>query len=88
MGRRCPLGGYVLYLDCLECDDKVCRRSGEMANTFTEAKEGYKFVPTEQADSRILAKFDEVANPSIAKQYKHNIPSAWIRKGFVEEVRE
>ena len=25
MGRICPLGGYVLYLDCLECEEKVCK---------------------------------------------------------------
>lgn len=57
-------------------------------NKFVEAKEGCKFVPTEHADSRILAKFDEVANPSIAKQYKHNVPSAWIKKDFIKEVKE
>lgn len=27
MGRQCPLGGYVLYLDCLECDEKVCKKN-------------------------------------------------------------
>ena len=88
MGRKCPLGGHVVYLDCLECDDKICRRSDKMANTFIEARKGYKFTPTEKADGKVLAKFDEVLNPSIAKQYKHNVPSAWIKKGFIKEVKE
>lgn len=30
MGRQCPLGGYVLYLDCLECEQKICRRDNKM----------------------------------------------------------
>lgn len=34
MGRRCPLGGYVLYLDCLECDDKVCKRSSNVNKDY------------------------------------------------------
>lgn len=32
MGRQCPLGGYVLYLDCLECDEKVCKEGRKMKN--------------------------------------------------------
>lgn len=32
MGRRCPLGGYVLYLDCLECDEKACKGGGSLGN--------------------------------------------------------
>lgn len=27
MAKVCPItNAYVLYLDCLECDDKVCRK--------------------------------------------------------------
>lgn len=26
MGRQCPLGGYALYLDCLECEERVCKK--------------------------------------------------------------
>lgn len=32
MGRQCPLGGYVLYLDCLECDEKVCKEGRKVKN--------------------------------------------------------
>lgn len=41
MGRICPLGGYVLYLDCLECEDKVCKRSDVMP--VRKVKGGYKY---------------------------------------------
>ena len=87
MGRRCPLGGYVLYLDCLECDDKVCKRSDNMVK-YIETKKGYKYVPTEKANERIKAKYDEVANPRIAKQYKYNVPEQWVEQGYVEQVEE
>lgn len=30
MGRKCPLGGYVLYLDCLECDERRKCRDGRV----------------------------------------------------------
>lgn len=26
MAKRCPLGGYALYLDCLECEEKLCKK--------------------------------------------------------------
>ena len=32
MGRQCPLGGYALYLDCLECEEKACKRSNMQKN--------------------------------------------------------
>ena len=41
MGRICPLGGYALYLDCLECEDKVCKRSDVMP--VRKVKGGYKY---------------------------------------------
>lgn len=59
-----------------------------MANTFIKARKGYKFTPTEKADGKVLAKFDEVLNPSIAKQYRYNVPTAWANKGFVKEVED
>ena len=37
MGRQCPLGGYMLYLDCLECEEKVCK-GGVNLNLTTEQK--------------------------------------------------
>lgn len=27
MSKICPRGGTVLYMDCKECDDKICRLS-------------------------------------------------------------
>lgn len=48
MSRICPVNhSKVLYLDCLECDDKICRQnnkikseaSGESKKVF-EIKEG------------------------------------------------
>ena len=34
MSRRCPItGDTVLYLDCMECEDRViCKRGGVMKN--------------------------------------------------------
>lgn len=30
---HCPLGGEVVYLDCMECDDKACKKGGrKMSN--------------------------------------------------------
>lgn len=26
MAKKCPLGGYALYLDCLECEEKLCKK--------------------------------------------------------------
>jgi hypothetical protein len=25
MAKKCLLGGYVFYIDCLECEEKVCK---------------------------------------------------------------
>lgn len=26
MAKKCPIMGVALYLDCLECDDKICMK--------------------------------------------------------------
>lgn len=26
MSKRCPIYGIAIYADCLECDDKPCRK--------------------------------------------------------------
>lgn len=36
MSKKCPHGGLVLYLDCIECDDKLCKHP-----KGKEAKENY-----------------------------------------------
>lgn len=34
MARRCPIyGSTVLYLDCLECEEKICRGNNNGTNT-------------------------------------------------------
>ena len=86
MGRRGPLGGYVLYLDCLECEDKICKR-GDSVITYTKAKEGYKFVPTKTAPEKVVAKYDKAYAINI-RQYKLKVPSTWVEKGYVKEVKE
>lgn len=30
MAKKCPLGGVSLYLDCLECEDKLCKKANRM----------------------------------------------------------
>lgn len=35
MARRCPIyGSTVLYLDCLECEEKMCRGGKEMQKEY------------------------------------------------------
>lgn len=58
-------------------------------NTYVKAKKGYKFVPTEKADDRVRAKYDEVnGTPSLVKRHKYNVPSSWLEKGYVQEVKD
>lgn len=39
MGRKCPIDGEKkLYLDCLECEEKTCRRAAD------KRKEGEKYA--------------------------------------------
>ena len=42
MAKKCPLGGYVLYLDCLECEEKVCKGgktvSKDISTMYTKQK--------------------------------------------------
>ena len=89
MSRRCPIyGSTVLYLDCLECEEKICKRSDKV-NTYTKANEGHKFVPTEKADDKVKAKYDEVNGlPQLVKRHKYNVPTSWIEKGYVKEVKD
>lgn len=44
MGRMCPLGGYALYLDCLECDDKVCKKGSAKVDKTNKQSEYFKKV--------------------------------------------
>ena len=58
-------------------------------NKFVEAKEGCKFVPTEKADERVKAKYDETRSPvNILKQYRYHVLLRWIEQGYVEQVEE
>ena len=50
MGRRCPLGGYALYLDCLECDEKEDCKSGKLNSNSQNNR--YRSVQEVQKDNK------------------------------------
>lgn len=90
MSKHCPLYGVAIYMDCLECENKICRKGkGNNMIKWIYAKEGCKFIPTDKADNRIKAKYDVENSPkSIINQYKHSAPESWVKNGYVIEVRE
>ena len=55
---------------------------------YIRCKEGMKYTLTKVGfeDSRIRAKFEPGSRMS--KTYAHSVPSAWIEKGYVMEVKE
>lgn len=42
MAKKCPLMGIALYLDCLECDDKVCRKMKKKKKIVIGIDQSYK----------------------------------------------
>lgn len=42
MAKKCPLGGYVLYLDCLECERKVCKGGASLNLTKDQKRQMYR----------------------------------------------
>ena len=49
MAKFCkPMGLYVTYLDCLECEDKECRQSHKIRKEEKEMKKIYLQVEPEQ----------------------------------------
>lgn len=56
--------------------------------SYIKAKEGYKYALTELGfeDSRIRAKFDP--SSKLYKQFQYQVPSSWIDKGYVKEVKD
>lgn len=42
MAKKCPLGGYVLYLDCLECEEKVCKGGASLNLTKEQKRQMYR----------------------------------------------
>lgn len=55
---------------------------------WIRAKEGHRYTLTALGaeDSRIRAKY-EISNPNYS-QYQRSVPSSWIDKGYVEEVKD
>ena len=55
---------------------------------WIKAKDGNKFTLTAfgAEDSRIRAKY-EIHHPNY-KQYQKSVPSSWIEKGYVKEVKD
>lgn len=49
MGRQCPLGGYALYLDCLECDEKEDCRNGKLNSNIQNNR--HRSIQTLQKDN-------------------------------------
>ena len=41
MGRPCPLLGTAVYLDCLDCDDKQCKRQYKYENVVIGIDQSY-----------------------------------------------
>ena len=54
--------------------------------TYTKVKEGYRFVltPLGFENWRVTAKFDD--NYVHKDTYNYTVPTAWIIKGYVQEV--
>ena len=52
MGKWYPLGGYVLYLDCLECAEKVCK-GGHREKEKGYLNDVYKGAKSEERASRL-----------------------------------
>lgn len=43
MSRRCPIyGSTVLYLDCLECEEKLCKKVKEKKRSKESESEKFK----------------------------------------------
>ena len=55
--------------------------------TYTKAKEDYRFVLTNLGfeNCRVAAKFDD--NYVHKDTYNYTVPTAWITKGYVQEVK-
>lgn len=41
MGRPCPIKGTAVYLDCLECDDKQCKKTYKYNNVVIGIDQSY-----------------------------------------------
>lgn len=57
-------------------------------NAFRKSKDGYMYIPTDLGLSlgNVRAKFD--GSSMCSKQYKHNVPTSWVLKGYVKEIKE
>ena len=55
---------------------------------YTKSKEGYHFEPTELGNSipKVYGKYATTFPTS--KVYVHNVPSVWVKEGWVKEVKD
>ena len=70
MAKFCkPMGLYVTYLDCLECEGKECRQSHKVRKEEKEMKKVYLQVEPEQEVFLVFAsKREKYKNPNIQIQ--------------------
>ena len=77
MAKKCPLGGYVLYLDCLECEEKVCKGGKKVADVKENVIEwinGQDTIAVTLHQGRYITKVERLAKkfPKQVKILKHN----------------
>lgn len=56
---------------------------------YTKAQVGYRFCLTAEGEQlgRVRTKF-MVDSPQYKKGYQHSVPTAWVKLGWVKEVKE
>ena len=79
MGRQCPLGGYVLYLDCLECDEKVCKKNKTTNKIVIGIDQSY-------ADSGIAVAYNGLLAYVTESKPKSNANNTEKRKQLSEKL--
>lgn len=101
MGRPCPYHGVALYLDCLECDDKPCRKRYKYENVFIGIDQSYKNTGISiSADGKLLKvkslnleKYElnsqkrKALNQTLDKVLKAVIPKARHVTCIIERIR-